>query len=45
MAQRAVKSDYFQTGEEIARQRRKDVPMNTEIKRDDAAAKTKKNAK
>ena len=32
MAQRAVKGDYFVTGEEIARQRRKDVAMNTEIK-------------
>ena len=33
MAERAVKSDYFITGEEIAKQRRKDLPMNTEIKR------------
>jgi 4-hydroxy-3-polyprenylbenzoate decarboxylase len=32
MAQRAVKGDYFITGEEIALQRRRDVPMNTEIK-------------
>ena len=32
MAQRAVKGDYFVTGEEIAQQRRKDVAMNTEIK-------------
>ena len=32
MAQRAVKGDYFITGEEIAKQRRRDVPMNTEIK-------------
>jgi hypothetical protein len=32
MAERAVKSDYFITGEEIAKQRRKDLPMNTEIK-------------
>jgi 4-hydroxy-3-polyprenylbenzoate decarboxylase len=32
MAKRAVKSDYFITGEEIAKQRRSDVPMNTEIK-------------
>ncbi len=32
MAQRAVKGDYFITGEEIALQRRKDVAMNTEIK-------------
>jgi hypothetical protein len=33
MAESAVKSDYFITGEEIAKQRRKDLPMNTEIKR------------
>jgi len=32
MAQRAVKGDYFETGEEIAKMRRKDVAMNTEIK-------------
>jgi 4-hydroxy-3-polyprenylbenzoate decarboxylase len=32
MAQRAVRGDYFVTGEEIARQRRNDVAMNTEIK-------------
>ena len=32
MAARAVKGDYFITGEEIAKQRRKDVAMNTEIK-------------
>ena len=32
MAKRAVKSDYFITGEEIAKQRRSDLPMNTEIK-------------
>ena len=32
MAQRAVKGDYFITGEEIALQRRRDVAMNTEIK-------------
>ena len=32
MAQRAVKGDYFITGEEIAKMRRKDVGMNTEIK-------------
>ncbi|MDB5762531.1 MAG: ubiD 1 [Herminiimonas sp.] len=31
MAQRAVRSDYFITGEEIAKQRRNDVAMNTEI--------------
>ena len=32
MAQRAVRSDYWVTGEEIAKMRRKHVPMNTEIK-------------
>ena len=32
MAQRAVRGDYFVTGEEIAQQRRSDVAMNTEIK-------------
>ena len=32
MAQRAVRGDYFVTGEEIAQQRRNDVAMNTEIK-------------
>ena len=32
MAQRAVRGEYFITGEEIALQRRKDVAMNTEIK-------------
>ena len=32
MAQRAVRGDYFITGEEIAKQRRRDVAMNTEIK-------------
>ena len=31
MAQRAVRGDYFVTGEEIALQRRSDVAMNTEI--------------
>jgi len=31
MAQRAVRGDYFITGEEIAKQRRNDVAMNTEI--------------
>jgi 4-hydroxy-3-polyprenylbenzoate decarboxylase len=45
MAQRAVKSDYFQTGEEIAQRRRKDVVMNTEIKREEAAAQNPKKAK
>ena len=32
MAQRAVRGDYFITGEEIALQRRNNVAMNTEIK-------------
>ena len=36
MAQRAVRGDYFITGEEIARQRRNDVAMNTEIDSHDA---------
>jgi UbiD family decarboxylase len=38
MAQRAVRGDYFVTGEEIAQQRRNDVAMNTEIKDGDKAA-------
>ena len=32
MAQRAVESDYFKTGEIIAQRRRNDVPMNTEVR-------------
>jgi UbiD family decarboxylase len=36
MAQRAVKGDYFVTGQEIAKQRRNDVAMNTEIKHGEA---------
>jgi len=32
MAQRAVRGDYFVTGEENARMRRKDVAMNSEIR-------------
>ena len=32
MAERAVRGDYFVTGEEIAKQRRSDVKMNTEVK-------------
>ena len=36
MAQRAVRGDYFITGEEIARQLRNDVAMNTEIDSHDA---------
>src|SRR5690242_5143730 len=44
-AQRAVKGDYFVTGEIIAQRRRKDVAMNTEIrdlKDEKASAKKKK---
>jgi 4-hydroxy-3-polyprenylbenzoate decarboxylase len=33
MAERAVKSDYWVTGDIIAQQRRNDVTMNTEIRR------------
>jgi 4-hydroxy-3-polyprenylbenzoate decarboxylase len=33
MAERAVKGDYWVTGDIIAQQRRNDVPMNTEIRR------------
>lgn len=32
MAQRAVKGDYFKTGEEIAKQRRNDVTINSEVR-------------
>ena len=32
MAQRAVESDYFATGEIIAQRRRNDVAMNTEVR-------------
>ncbi|HKQ28313.1 MAG TPA: UbiD family decarboxylase [Burkholderiales bacterium] len=31
-AQLAVQGDYFKTGEELAKRRRKDVPMNTEVR-------------
>lgn len=31
-AERAVRSEYFETGEEIAKRRRKDVRMNTEVR-------------
>jgi UbiD family decarboxylase len=31
-AQLAVAGDYFKTGEELAKRRRKDVPMNTEVR-------------
>jgi len=33
MAERAVKSDYWVTGDIIAQQRRNDIPMNTEVRR------------
>ncbi len=33
MAERAVKGDYWTTGDIIAQQRRNDVAMNTEIGR------------
>ena len=32
MAQRAVESDYFKTGEIIAQRRRNDLKMNTEVR-------------
>ena len=32
-AQRATESNYFETGKLIAQRRRKDVPMNTEVRR------------
>src|SRR5205814_1114459 len=35
-AQAAVKGDYFQTGEELVKRRRKDVAMNTEVQRHSA---------
>jgi hypothetical protein len=31
-AERAVKGDYFETGKMIAKRRRKDVAMNTEVR-------------
>jgi 4-hydroxy-3-polyprenylbenzoate decarboxylase len=37
MAQRAVRGEYFITGEELVKQRRNDVKMNTEIASGDAA--------
>jgi 4-hydroxy-3-polyprenylbenzoate decarboxylase len=39
-AQRAVRSEYFVTGEEIAKRRRKDVYMNTEVRDVDAGKKS-----
>jgi UbiD family decarboxylase len=39
-AQRAVRSEYFITGEEIAQRRRKDVYMNTEVRDVDAGKKS-----
>ena len=32
-AQRAVQGDYFKTGEELVKRRRKDIGMNTEVER------------
>ena len=32
-AKRAVAGDYFKTGEELIKRRRKDVGMNTEVQR------------
>lgn len=43
-AERAVKGDYFETGKQIAKRRRKDVKMNTEV-RDVKEAKTTKVSK
>ncbi|HWE75746.1 MAG TPA: UbiD family decarboxylase [Stellaceae bacterium] len=43
-AERAVKGDYFVTGEMIAKRRRKDVAMNTEI-RDLKSDRTRKKSK
>jgi hypothetical protein len=31
-AQRATRGDYFETGLRLAQRRRKDVPMNTEVR-------------
>ena len=31
-AERAVKGEYFETGEELAKRRRKDVRINTEVR-------------
>jgi 4-hydroxy-3-polyprenylbenzoate decarboxylase len=39
-ADRAVRSEYFVTGEEIAKRRRKDVYMNTEVRDVDAGKKS-----
>jgi 4-hydroxy-3-polyprenylbenzoate decarboxylase len=41
-AQRAVKGDYFETGKELAKRRRKDVRMNTEVRDLKPAKKPKK---
>lgn len=43
-AERAVKGDYFETGKQIAKRRRKDVKMNTEV-RDVKEVKTTKVSK
>jgi hypothetical protein len=40
-AERAVKGDYFETGKEIAKRRRKDVAMNTEVRDLDGGKKRK----
>ncbi len=44
-AERAVKGDYFETGKLIAKRRRKDVAMNTEIRDLDEAPKPARKAK
>jgi UbiD family decarboxylase len=43
-AERAVQGDYFETGKEIAKRRRKDVTMNTEVRelKDEKPKKKKK---
>ena len=41
-AERAVKGEYFKTGDEIAKRRRKDVTMNTEVREVDESRPVKK---
>jgi hypothetical protein len=41
-AERAVRGDYFETGKEIAKRRRKDVAMNTEVRDLEETPKPKK---
>jgi UbiD family decarboxylase len=41
-AERAVKGEYFKTGEEIAKRRRNDVAMNTEVREVDESRPVKK---